>query len=217
MRLLSGRHRPRVFVADDHPLYRKAVVDAIRQRAELEFAGEAADGRAALTALRADPPAVAVVDVRMPLLDGFGVLNAVVREELPTRVLLLSAEADITRVSAALAAGAAGYLLKDVDAHRLGDAILAVARGEVVLAPGVGFGVAPDAGARAAPERPLLTPREQEILVLVAEGLSAPGIAAHLVVSPATVRTHLQHLYDKLGVGDRAAAVAEAMRRGLLE
>jgi two-component system nitrate/nitrite response regulator NarL len=215
---VSGRRpRLRVFVAEDHPLFRKAVVDAIKSRAEFECVGEAPNGREALQAIRADPPDVAVVDVRMPLLDGLGVLNAVRREALPVRVLLLTAEADAATIYAALAAGAAGCLLKDAHADRLCDAIVAVGRGETVLAPEVQGLLAGEIRVRGVDDQPPLTTREHEILVLVAGGLSAPGIAEQLVLSPATVRTHLQHLYDKLGVSDRAAAVAEAMRHGIIE
>jgi two-component system nitrate/nitrite response regulator NarL len=206
-----------VLVADDHPLYRKAVVDTVKRHPGLELAGEAADGRAALAAIRADAPDIAVIDVQMPLLDGLAVLNAVRRDGLPTRVLLLTAELDAADVYAAIGAGAAGCLFKDTDADRLGDAIAAVGRGEVVLAPEVQSAVANEIRVRSTQERPVLTAREQEILALIAEGLSAPVIAERLVLSPATVRTHLQHLYEKLGVSDRAAAVAEAMRSGMLE
>lgn len=212
-----SRARPRVLVADDHPLYRKAVVDIVKRHPGLELAGEAADGRAALELIRAEVPDVAVVDVQMPLLGGLAVLNAVRREGLATHVLLLTAELDSASVYAAIAAGAAGCLFKDTDADRLGDAIAAVARGEVVLAPEVQSAVAGEIRTRSAGQRAVLTSREQEILGLIAGGLSAPEIADRLVVSPATVRTHMQHLYEKLGVSDRAAAVAEAMRRGLLE
>lgn len=209
--------RVRVFVADDHPMFRKAVSIAVKGRAGLEFVGEAADGREALAAIRSESPDVAVLDIKMPHLDGLGVLNAVVREGLPTRVLLLTAEGDAAALYAAIGAGAAGCLFKDTDADRLCDAIAAVGRGETVLAPGVQDAVAQEIRMRSVQERPVLTPREGEILVLIADGLSAPSIAERLVLSPATVRTHLQHLYDKLGVSDRAAAVAEAMRRGMLE
>jgi two-component system nitrate/nitrite response regulator NarL len=208
----GSRQRVRVFVADDHPMFRSAVVDAVKRRPELEFVGDAADGRAALEAIRAELPDVAVLDVRMPLLDGPGVLNAVVRDGLPTRVLLLTAEADAARVYDALGAGAAGCLLKDADAGALCDAILAVGRGETVLAPGVHSAVAREIRLRSADDRPILSPREREILGFIAEGLSAPAIAERLTLSPATVRTHLQHLYDKLGVSDRANASAPTGR-----
>jgi two-component system nitrate/nitrite response regulator NarL len=214
--MTSSNARPRVFVAEDHPLYRKAVVEIVTRHPGLELIGAAGDGRSALAAIREDVPDVAVVDVRMPLLDGLEVLSAVRGEGLATRVLLLTAELDAAGVYAAIAAGAAGCLFKDVDADRLGDAIAAVARGETVLAPDVQNAVAGEIRLRSERERPALTSREQQILALIADGHSAPEIAERLVLSPATVRTHLQNLYEKLGVSDRAAAVAEAMRRGVL-
>ncbi len=206
-----------MLVVEDHPLFRKAVVDAVKARPELEFVGESADGREGLAAIRGALPDVAVVDVQMPGIDGFGVLNAVTRDALATRVLLLTASVEPSAAFKALGAGAAGCLLKSADGDVICDAILAVARGETVLAPEVQAGIASEIRMRSTVDRPVLSPREHEILVLTAAGLSAPEVAAQLILSPATVRTHLQHLYEKLGVSDRAAAVAEAMRRGLLE
>jgi two-component system nitrate/nitrite response regulator NarL len=209
--------RVRVLVVDDHPLYRKAVIDAVKSRANLEFVGEAADGREALDEIRRTLPDVAVVDILMPGLDGFDVLNVVKRDALPTRILLLTASVDSAAAYKALGAGAAGCLLKSTGVDELCDAIAAVARGETVLAVEVQARLAGEIRMRSTVERPVLSPREHEILVLTAAGKSAPEVATELVLSPATIRTHLQHLYDKLGVSDRAAAVAEAMRRGLLE
>jgi two-component system nitrate/nitrite response regulator NarL len=206
-----------VLVADDHPLYRKAVVDAVKRRAEFELVADVGNGRTALEQIRERRPDVALLDVRMPGLDGLAVLNAITREELPTRVLLLTAELDSATAFKAIGAGAAGCLLKDASADAVCDAIAAVARGETVLAADVQAGIAREIRARSVQERPVLSPREHEILVLTADGLSAPEIAERLVLSPATVRTHLQHLYEKLEVSDRAAAVAEAMRRGIIE
>lgn len=206
-----------MLVADDHPLYRTAVADAICGREELEFAGEAADGHEALVAIRLLEPHVAVVDVRMPNLGGFALLDQVIRDRLPTRMLLLAPRGDAALVHAAIGAGAAGCLFKNTDAHGLCEAIVAVGRGETVLAPGVSDETGEESHLRGVRARSPLTPREREVLIHLAAGLSAPLIADELVLSPATVRTHLQHLYDKLGVSGRAAAVAEAMRRGLLE
>lgn len=215
---VSGHHRRlRVLVADDHPLIRKAVADTVKRHAQLELIGEAADGPAALAQIRADRPDVVVLDIQMPGLDGTAVLNAVVRDGLPTRVLLLTGELGSVAAYDAIGAGATGCLLKTAGAVEIADAIVAVGRGETVLAPEILAAVAREIRMRSVQDRPVLTGREQEILVLIAEGKSAPVIAERLVLSPATVRTHLQHLYDKLGVSDRAAAVAEAMRRGLLE
>lgn len=213
----KGRARTGVVVADDHPLYRRAVIDAIKARADLEFVAEAGDGRAVLETIRAEEPDVALLDVRMPELDGLEVLNAVVRDGLPTRVVFLTAHVDSASAYEAVGAGAAGYLAKEASAETICDAIAAVSRGETVLAPEVQAGIAREIRLRSGEERPVLTAREREILALTADGHSAPEIAEKLTLSPTTVRTHLQHLYDKLGVSDRAAAVAEAMRRGLLE
>jgi two-component system nitrate/nitrite response regulator NarL len=214
-----SRTTPRVsvVVVEDHPLYRKAVADAIKSRPNLEFVGEAADGREALEEIRDKRPDVAVVDIQMPGLDGFDVLNVVRRDGLPTHILLLTANVDSAAAFKAIGAGAAGCLLKDASVDELCDAIAAVARGQTVLAAEVQASLAGEIRMRSSAQRPLLSPREHEILVLTAAGRSAPEVAAELVLSPATIRTHLQHLYDKLGVSDRAAAVAAAMRRGLLE
>lgn len=215
---MSGaKDRIGVVVADDHPLYRKAVIDAVKARADLEFVGEAADGREVLREIRHKAPEVALLDIRMPELDGLDVLNAVVRDGLSTRVIFLTAHVDSANAYEAVGAGAAGYLAKEASAQAICDAIAAVARGDTVLSPEVQAGIAREIRLRSGDERPVLTVREREILGLTADGFSAPEIAERLTLSPTTVRTHLQHLYDKLGVSDRAAAVAEAMRRGLLE
>lgn len=209
--------RVRVLAADDHPLFREAVVRAIRERPEFELVGEAADGTEALAAIRELRPDVAVLDVKMPGLDGTQVLSAVRRDELPTRVILLSAYLDGAVAFEAMAAGAAAFLSKDADRRRIGDTIAAVSRGETVLGPEVQSGLAAEIRLRGAKDRPALSDREREVLGHIAEGRSAPQIAALLFLSTATVKSHLQSLYEKLGVSDRAAAVAEAMRRGLLE
>lgn len=208
----------RTLIADDHPLYRDGVARAIRARPDLELVGTAADGREALDGIRRLQPDVALIDVRMPGLDGRGVLGAVQREGLSARVILLSASVESETVYEALAAGARGYLSKDADAGQIGDAIAAVARGETVLAREVQSALATQIQRQAqSTGRPALSAREQEVLRLVAEGRSTPEIGARLHLSPATVKGHLQTLYEKLGVSERAAAVAEGMRRGLLE
>ena len=207
--------RVRVYIADDHPVFREGLVRAVSARAEMELAGEAVDGRAALDAIQAEPPDVALVDLRLPVLDGIAIARAVVRDGLATRVVILSAYDDAELVWAALEAGAVGYLTKDARRDEITDGVLAAARGETVLAPSLAGALAGEVRRRAG--TPVLTSREREALAGLARGLSAPAIARELVLSPATVKTHLQHLYEKLGVSDRAAAVAEAMRRGLIE
>lgn len=209
--------RVRVLVADDHPLFREAIVRTVRERPEFELVAEAADGRAALAAIRELAPDVAVIDLKMPQLDGLAVVAAVRRDALPTRIVLLSAFLDGAVVVQEVAAGAAAYLSKEAGRREIADAVAAVARGETVLSPEAQAGIAAQLRQRGTQERPLLSPREREVLGHVAAGRGAPEIARRLQLSPATVKGHLQGLYEKLGVSDRAAAVAEAMRRGLLE
>lgn len=215
--MARGQRRVRVLAADSHPLYRDALTRAIRERPELELVGQARDGREALDAIGSEQPDVAVIDRTLTGLSGEQILNAVGRDSLPTRVVMIAAEPDPGLVYAALANGAAGYLTKDADARELCDAISAVARGRTVLSPQLQAGIAGEIRLRAVDERPFLSEREREILKLVAEGLTAPQIGRTLCLATPTVKTHLHHVYDKLGVAERAAAVAEAMRRGLLE
>jgi two-component system nitrate/nitrite response regulator NarL len=203
--------------ADDQPLYRDAVARAISARPDLQLVGEAGDGREALDAIGADRPDVALLGATLGGLSGEQVLNAVARDGLETRVVMIAARPEPDRVYAALALGAAGFLTKDADARELCDAIAAVARGRTVLSPALQAGLLGEIRLRGAGDRPAMTARERETLTLIAEGLSAPQIGAALHLSTATVKTHLRHIYEKLGVSERAAAVAEAMRRGLLE
>jgi two-component system, NarL family, nitrate/nitrite response regulator NarL len=216
---VSGREDPavRVVVADDHPLFRRGVVEAVEQRAELTLVGAHADGEAALEAIRELRPDVALLDVRMPKLTGIEVLEAAARDQLPTRIVLLSGYPDPDAVYRAVAAGAAGFLDKSESGSEICERLVAVSRGETVLSPEVQSELAGQVRNKTHPGAPVLSPREREILELIAAGELAPNIARRLGLSPATVRTHLQHLYEKLGVSDRAAAVAAAMRRGMLD
>jgi two-component system nitrate/nitrite response regulator NarL len=210
--------RVRIVVADDHPLFREGIERAVRERPDLELVASAADGREALDRIRELEPAVAVLDLRLPDLDGLQVLNAVTRDALPTRVLFLSASSDAELVYRAVQGGAAGYFRKEADRQAILDAIAAVARGSTVIDPALQAGVFDQIRMRGTgDDRPILTAREREVLALMAEGLSGPQIAERLIVAVPTVKTHQARLYEKLGVSERAAAVAEAMRRGLLE
>lgn len=210
--------RVSVVVADDHPLFREGIERAVRERPDLQLVGAAADGREALAQIRELTPQVAVLDVRLPDLDGLQVLNAVVRDGLPTRVLFLSASGDPEVVYRAVQGGAAGYFRKEADRDAILNGIAAVASGRTAIEPELQAGVFDQIRLRGtSEERPILTAREREVLALMADGLSGPQIAQRLIVAPPTVKTHQARLYEKLGVSDRAAAVAEAMRRGLLE
>lgn len=207
----------RVYVADDHPVYRDGVARALSERPGLELVGTGADGRAAMADIRELVPDVAVLDVRMPGLTGIEIAAEVARERIATRVILLSALADQDLVYSGVIEGAAGYLVKDAEREEICAAVEAVARGEAVLASQAQTALAAGLRMRDADTRPAISDREREVLRLTAEGLSAPQIGAHLHLSPATVKTHLQNVYEKLGVSDRAAAVAAALRMGLLE
>jgi two-component system nitrate/nitrite response regulator NarL len=207
----------RVITGDAQPLFRDAVARTIRQRAAFELVGEVADGRAALDAIVALRPDVAVLDLPLPRLDGDRVLRAVRRDGIPTRILFLCAGPSPDRAYRALEDGAAGVLTKDTSADQLCDAIRAAARGETVLSDGVLTGVASEIRLRAGAGRIRLTERDRSVLRLIADGRSLPEIARDLHLSRATVKTHVAHIYEKLGVSERAAAVAEAMRRDLLE
>jgi two-component system nitrate/nitrite response regulator NarL len=214
---LMAAKRISVVVADDHPLYRDGVVRALTASGQIEVVSEAGDGRAALDAIRCQRPDVALVDYRLPELDGVAVVNAVTRDALPTRVLLVSAFTDSGVVYRALETGAAGFLPKEARREEIVDGVLACARGETVLPPEVATGLVSEIRLRKRHDAPALTEREQEILRMIADGKSLPAIAKELFLGVTTVKTHVQHLYEKLGVSDRAAAVAAAMRRGLLE
>jgi two-component system, NarL family, nitrate/nitrite response regulator NarL len=213
----QGKKRVTVVVADDHPLYREGVVRALSASGQIDIVGEAADGRDALAQIQEHQPDVALLDYKLPELDGVAIANAVVRDELPTRVLLVSAFTDSGVVYQALETGAAGFVSKEARREQIVDAVLAIARGENVVPPDIAAGLVSEIRLRKQDDRPALTQREQEILKLIATGKSLPEIAKELYLGVTTVKTHVQHLYEKLGVSDRAAAVASAMRRGLIE
>jgi two-component system nitrate/nitrite response regulator NarL len=213
----NGRSRVQVLVADDHPVYREGIVRVFAQRPEFELVAAVGDGAEALDHIRRLQPDVAIIDLRLPDMDGIAVVDALAREGLPTRVVIVSAYEDSATVYRAIASGAMAYLQKACSGDTLAETVLAVARGETVIPPALQSGLASEIRSRR--DRavlPTLTQREVEVLRLTAEGLSAPEIAAQLFVGVTTVKTHLQHVYEKLEVSDRAAAVAQAIRRGLL-
>jgi two-component system nitrate/nitrite response regulator NarL len=213
----DSRTKVRVVVADDHPLYREGVVRALSASGRVDVVAEAGDGREALQQIREFEPDVALLDYKLPDLDGVAVVHAVARDRLATRVLLLSAFTDSGLVYEALQTGAAGYLPKEAKRDEIVDGVLACARGDTVLPPELTAGVVDEIRMRRTTDTPALTAREHEILTMIANGKSLPEIAKELHLGVTTVKTHAQHLYEKLGVSDRAAAVAEAMRRRLIE
>lgn len=214
---MSGPSPVRVVVGDDHPVFRDGVARGLKASGRIVVVAEAGDGEAALRAIREHVPDVALLDQRMPGLDGVAIARVVTRDGLGTRVLLLSAFAEGPIVYAALEAGAAGFLSKEASPIEIADAVLAAAPGDSVLPPGLAGAVAGEIRLRNTGSKPALSQRERQVLELIAQGKSLPAIAGVLHIAPTTVKTHAGTLYDKLGVSDRAAAVAEAMRRRLLE
>jgi two-component system nitrate/nitrite response regulator NarL len=205
-----------VVVADDHPLYRAGLVDAIAERPDLELLAECAGGRDAVDQILAHRPDVALLDMRMRDLDGMSVLDQVSRAGSRTRVVFLSAYEEGEVVHGALTAGATGYLSKETDRVEICDAVAAAVDGEIVVSPNLPGVLVEYLHRRSGADRPHLGGREHEVLRLTADGLSAPEIGASLGISVTTVKTHLQRIYRKLDVTDRAAMVAKALRLGLL-
>jgi two-component system, NarL family, nitrate/nitrite response regulator NarL len=206
----------RVVVADDHPVYLDGLVAAIQRAPDLELAAACGDGVEALSRIRSEAPDVAVLDLAMPKLSAQAVIEQLSADGPDCAVLIVSVHLGGGDVHECLSLGAAGYMAKDANRAEICDAIRSVARGRTVLSAAAQTSVAAELRNRRTAVRELLSPREAEILALLATGASAPGIASRLYLSTATVKTHLHHLYEKLGVSDRAAAVAEGMRRGLI-
>jgi two-component system nitrate/nitrite response regulator NarL len=205
-----------VFVAEDHPVYREGLVESIRERSELELVGEACDGREALDNIRELQPDVALLDLRLPELDAIAVLRELHDDPGPTRVVLLSAYSDGALIYEALEAGAAGYLSKDAAADQICAALVAAVEGETVLSEGLEQRLARQIAHRNGNGDSQLSGRESEILEQMAKGLSSTEIGAQLNLSQGTVKTYVRRAYEKLGVSSRGAAIAEAMRRGIL-
>jgi two-component system nitrate/nitrite response regulator NarL len=213
---MSGRTIS-VLIGDEQPLFRDALARVVRQRRDLALAGEVTDGHAALVALRQLEPDVAVFGVPLGSMDIRRVIRALTRIGLATRALLLFPYPDPQTMFECLGDGAAGCLTRTIDPHALTRAIDVAAGGRTVVADELQTALAQEIRLRHAAGGPLLTDRECEVLTLVAEGRSNPQIAEYLHVAPSTVKTHVGHLFEKLGVSDRAAAVAVGMRRGLLD
>jgi DNA-binding NarL/FixJ family response regulator len=204
----------RIVVADDHPVVRDGVASTLSATPGLEVVGQAQSGPEAVDLVAALEPDVVVMDLRMPGGNGVEAVRELRRRGSRTRVLVLTTYDTDSDTVAAIEAGATGYLLKDAPTETLVEAVRATAAGEAVLSPAVASRLASHVRS---PERSAaLSAREREVLALVAQGRSNRLIARELFVSEATVKTHLVHIYTKLGVADRAAAVATGYRQGIL-
>jgi DNA-binding NarL/FixJ family response regulator len=213
----------RIVVVDDLEVVRSGFAALLETQADLEVVGTAGDGAEGFDLCREQKPDVALMDVRMPMMDGLEATRRVVAEpDNGTRVLMLTTFDLDEYVYEALAAGASGFLLKDATAEALFEAVRVVARGDALLAPSVTRRLIAEF-ARLHPATPLqpdrireLTPRETEVLRLIAEGLSNGDIAERLVVSEETIKTHVSRVLTKLGLRDRAQAVVVAYESGLV-
>ena len=204
----------RLLLVDDHPVVRDGLRGMFANEDAFEVVGEAADGREAVDKAAALEPDVVLMDLRMPGMDGVSAIREIVERELPARVLVLTTYDTDRDVVAAIEAGATGYLLQDAPRAELLRAVKATARGDAVLSPPVGARLMERVRN---PDRELLSDREMDVLRLVAAGSTNRDIAEALFVSEATVKSHLLHIFTKLGVNDRAAAVSAAYQKGLLE
>jgi DNA-binding NarL/FixJ family response regulator len=203
-----------VVLADDQRVVREGLATLLSLLPGIEVIGTASDGEEAIALVERLRPDVVLMDLRMPRCDGVEATRRLREQGSSTHVVVLTTYADDRSVVDALRAGARGFLTKDAGAEEIERAITAVVRGEAAIDPAVQHHLV-DAVA-AAPEFPHgLTPREAEVLALIAEGLSNAEIAARLVVSEATVKSHVNHVFTKTGVRDRAQAVAYAYRHGL--
>jgi DNA-binding NarL/FixJ family response regulator len=203
----------RLLIADDHPVVRDGLRHMLQGAPDFEVAGEASTGAEAVRMVERLAPDVVLMDLRMPEMDGVAATSQI-RARFPgTHVLVLTTydtDADILR---AVEAGATGYLLKDAIREHLYTAIRSAARGETALAPAVASRLV---GRMRTPAEEALTAREIEVLALVSKGASNAAIASELFISEATVKTHLIHIFGKLGVDDRTAAVVAALERGII-
>jgi DNA-binding NarL/FixJ family response regulator len=203
----------RLLIADDHPVVRDGLSGMFARDPGFEVLGEAGDGAEAIRLAQTLRPDVILMDLRMPGMDGLTAITELTRRGITARVLVLTTYDTDSYVLPAIEAGATGYLLKDAPRAELLRAVRAAALGQAVLSPSVATRLMSRVRE---PETKVLSRRELEILKLVAAGTTNRDAAARLLISEATVKTHLLNIYAKLGVGDRAAAVAEAFNRGLL-
>jgi DNA-binding NarL/FixJ family response regulator len=202
----------RLLLVDDHPVVRRGLRGYLELEPDLTVVGEAGDGEEALKAIEETRPDVVLLDLKMPGLDGQGVLDRLGTADDRPRVLVLTSATDAERVPAAISAGAAGFVYKDIDPDALASAIRTVHTGQMLLAPVAMRGLMNGSTAQPAPS---LTPRESQVLGLIAKGQTNRQIARALGVSEKTVKTHVTNLLRRIDAADRTQAALWAVRHGI--
>jgi DNA-binding NarL/FixJ family response regulator len=208
-----------VVITDDHTLVRQGIRRYLEDADGIEVLGEASTGTEAVSVVGRARPDVAILDIRMPEMDGIQAAREITEAHPDTRVIMLTAHDDRRLLVEAVRAGARGYVLKARDAEHLVRSVRLVAEGTLVIDPDLVSVLAEELSQARERDRQAetLTDRELEILQLLAFGYTNRDIGERLYISPDTVKTHLEHVYQKLGASDRTAAVAEAFRRRLIE
>lgn len=209
--------RIKILICDDHAIVRDGLRLILETVTEFEVIGEAQDGAEAVRLAGELLPQVVLMDLRMPGMDGITALQALQKEQPEISVIILTTYNEDDLMFKGLQSGARGYLLKDTGRDALFNSIRAAARGETLLSPEIMERVLNQAGEREADPNAVITERELEVLRAVGEGNTSKQIAYQLGITERTVKAHLTHIYNKLGVDSRAAAIAEAAKRGWLE
>ena len=213
----------RVLLADDHLLFRKGIASLLSEEPDFEIAGEASTGREALAKAREVVPDVILMDLSMPEMDGLEATRRI-KEEMPAvRIVILTVSDDDQDLFAAVRSGAQGYLLKKIEPRALFSALRGAARGEASISHAMAgkildeFARQAQSTTPAPPQKPMLTPREEEVLQFVTHGRSNKEIAAALDIAENTVKNHLKNILEKLHLENRVQAAAYALRKGLVE
>ncbi|GIH29405.1 DNA-binding response regulator [Acrocarpospora phusangensis] len=207
----------KVVVVEDHPMFAEGLIALLGDLDGIEVAGHAATGEEAIELVAATGPDVVLMDLQLPGISGVEATRAILRDDPGVAVLALTMLSDDATILEVVRAGARGYLLKEATPDEIARSVAAVAAGQVVFGPGAGARIlaalaSPSVGVRPFPE---LTDREAEVLGLIATGLTNHAIAGRLFLSEKTIRNHVSNIFAKLGVADRAAAVARARDAGL--
>lgn len=207
----------RVMIVDDHPVTRDGLRSALAVASDIEIVAEAGSGEEAVAAAKEAEPDLIFMDVQMPGMDGLQAARAIRSERPDTKVILFTVEESAGAVAEAMQAGISGYLLKDVTADELVRAARLAMEGKAVIHPALTRSFIEESRLRPARSETPLSNRESEILQYVAHGNTTKEVARHLGISPHTVKTHLERIFEKLGANDRAQAVYIAFRLGLVD